>query len=71
MRPEATGVQRLLQLHNQPLGNDGFRLFEKVRISGRPVYFGRQVGIMQAPGLSATKQALVDADAGYIDQRIT
>jgi hypothetical protein len=71
VRPDPTEAQRLLQLYNQLLGNDGFRLVEKTRISGRPVYVGRQVGIIQAPGLSAAKQVLVDADAGYVAQQIT
>jgi hypothetical protein len=70
VRPDPKEAERLLQLYNQFLGSDGFRLVEKTRISGRPVYIGRQVGIIQAPGLSAAKQVLIDADAGYVAQQI-
>jgi hypothetical protein len=71
VRTDVTEADRICQLYNQFLINDGFRLVEKTRLSGKPVFTGRYVGIGGVPGLAAAKEALTGADAGYVAQQIT
>lgn len=58
-------------MYNQILRNDGFQLVERTRLSGRPVYVGRYVGIGATPGLSAAREILAGTDPGYVAQQIT
>ena len=51
VRPDATEAERLRQMFNQFLRKDGFELAERTRISGRPVYVGRFIGIGQTLSL--------------------
>jgi hypothetical protein len=60
VRPDVTESQRLCQLYNSALINDGFEIVEKTRLSGRPVYIGRYVGIIGTPGLTAAKRFLAE-----------
>jgi hypothetical protein len=39
----------MCQLYNQYLRNDGFQIVEKTKLSGRPIYIGRYVGIAAIP----------------------
>lgn len=71
VRPDTTEAERIRQLYNQFLINDGFSLVEKTRLSGKPIFIGRFVGIGAVPGLTAAKQAFTGADAGYVAQQIT
>lgn len=71
VRPDVTESQRLIQLYNEYLRNDGFELVEKTRISGKPVYIGRNVGVASAPGVAAAKEVLSGADIVYVSQQIT
>ena len=71
VRPDVTEAERLCQLYNQFLKNDGYQLVEKTRLSGKPVFVCRQVGIVETPGIFAARDSLVGADAGYIAQQIT
>ena len=71
VRPDVTEAERLCQLYNQHLRNDGFELAVKTRISSKPVFVGRYVGVASAPGLAAAREALSGADAGYVAQQIT
>ena len=71
VRPDVTEAERLCQLYNQYLINDGFQIVEKTRMSGKPVFVGRYVGIAGAPAVSAAKESLSVADAGYVAQQIT
>jgi hypothetical protein len=71
VRPDVTEVERLSQMYNQMLINDGFQLVEKTRLSGKPVYVGRYVGIASAPAVAVAKDALSGTDAGYVAQQIT
>ena len=71
VRQDRTEAERICQLYNTFLKDDGFELVEKTRISSRPVYAGRYVGLLTAPGVSAAREALVNADAGYVAQQIT
>ena len=56
--------------NNNYLKHDGFEIVEKTRISNKPVYIGRYVGI-DLPGVDAARKTLVTADAGYVAQQIT
>lgn len=71
VRPDVTEAERLCQLYNQYLKNDCFQLAEKTRMSGKPVYVGRYVGLPSAPGIAVARDALSGADAGYVAQQIT
>ena len=71
VRPDPTEAERLCQLYNQYLKNDGFQLVEKTRLSGKPVFVGRNVGIVAAPGITVARDSLSGADAGYVAQQIT
>ncbi|CAE6760683.1 abortive infection family protein [Paraburkholderia aspalathi] len=72
VRSDPTECERLLQMFNQQLISDGFELVERTRISGRPVYSGRQAGLANSkPGVSAAKHALAGTDPGYVSQQIT
>ena len=71
VRSDATEVEKLRQLYNTSLRNNGFELTEKTRMSGKPVFVGRHMGIIGIPGITAAKQALRGTDTTYIAQQIT
>jgi hypothetical protein len=71
VRVDVTEAERLCQLYNTYLKNDGFQIVEKTHLSGKPVYVGRHVGIIGAPGIAAAKEVLLGTDASYITQQIT
>jgi hypothetical protein len=71
VRPDVTEAERYCQLYNQFLRQDGFQLVERTRLSGKPVYVGRYVGVGATPGLTAARETLAGADPGYVAQQIT
>ncbi len=71
VRQDVTEAERICQLYNQYLKNDGFQLVEKTRISGKPVFVGRFIGLTDTPGLKAVKESISAIDAGYVSQQIT
>lgn len=71
VRPDVTEAERYSQMYNQILLNDGFQLVERTRLSGKPVYVGRYVGIGATPGVSAARDVLGGTDPGYVAQQIT
>ncbi len=71
VRSDVTESERLCQMFNQFLRNDGFQLVERTRLSGKPVYVGRYVGVIATPGLSAARETLAGTDPGYVAQQIT
>ena len=71
VRPDPTEAERMCQLYNQYLRNDGFQIVEKTRLSGKPVYIGRYVGIAATPGVAAARVTLGGTDPGYVAQQIT
>lgn len=71
VRSDATETDRLCQMFNQHLRNDGFQLVERTRLSGKPVYVGRYVGVIATPGLGAARETLAGTDPGYVAQQIT
>ncbi|MEM1113737.1 MAG: abortive infection family protein [Pseudomonadota bacterium] len=71
VRPDITESQQLAELYNQFLRNDGFEIAETSRISGKPVFAGRNIGASAVPGLSAAKEALGATDLTYVSQQIS
>lgn len=71
VRQDVTEAERLCQLYNSFLKNDGFQLVEKSHLSGKPVYVGQYVGLVGAPGVSAAKETLSGSDVTYVAQQIT
>jgi hypothetical protein len=70
VRSDATEVEKLCQLYNRSLKNDGFQLVERTRMSNKPVFVGRYVGIVVNPGVSAARETFASTDPGYVAQQI-
>ena len=71
VRPDVTQSKKLVHLYNKYLRNDGFEIAEKSRISGKPIYIGRNIGVVSVPGVSAAKESLSGTDVVYVMQQIT
>ena len=71
VRSDVTESQRLVQLYNQFLRNDGFELSEKYQISGKPIYIGRNIGTDEIPGMKSAKEVLSSTDLVYVAQQIS
>ncbi len=71
VRSDVTESKKLVQLYNEFLRNDGFQLSEKSRISGKPIYIGRNVGTAALPGITSVKEVLSSTDLVYVAQQIT
>jgi len=71
VRSDVTECERLCQLYNIYLKNDGFQLVEKARLSGKPIYVGRYVCIHISPGIRAARETLSGTDVTYVSQQIT
>jgi hypothetical protein len=70
IRPDEQEARRLLGLYNEILLNDGFKIVEKERRSGRPVYVGKYIGVLPTPGLDAVQEHLPIANDEYVAQQI-
>ena len=71
VRQDITEIERLAQLYNSFLKNDGYQIVEKTRISGKSVYVGRYIGVETSPGINVIKQTFLGTDASYVSQQIT
>jgi hypothetical protein len=71
VRADVTDAEKICQLYNTYLKNDGYHLVEKTRMSGKPVFTGRHVGVIGAPGINAVKQVFSGTDTTYVAQQIT
>jgi hypothetical protein len=71
VRQDTIEAERICQLYNQYLQNDGFQILEKTRMSGKPVFVGRHVGVGITPGVGAARNTLGGTDPGYVAQQIT
>jgi hypothetical protein len=71
VRPDPTEAERICQLYNEYLRRDGFQLTEKTRLSGKPVFVGRYVGVGVTPAVSSARDTLAGTDPGYVAQQIT
>jgi hypothetical protein len=70
VQPNAAEIERICGVYNERLRNDGFELVEEARLSGRPVYVARRVGVAGTPGLTAAREALSSVDSGYVAGQI-
>lgn len=71
VRPNILESTQLVQQLNQHLENEGFQLVEATRLSGKPVYVGKYIGVHTVPGLNAARELLSGTDASYVAQQIT
>jgi hypothetical protein len=71
VRPDVDEVERLLQMYNNHLKNDGFQIVEKMRISGKPIFVGRYIGVVTTPGLAIIRDSPLVADWAHVSQQIT
>ncbi len=71
VRADVTECERLCQLYNSCLKNDGYQIIEKARISGKPVFIGRYIGFSTSPGINSAKEIFSGTDLGYVSQQIT
>jgi hypothetical protein len=71
VRPDIDEVERLLQIYNGHLKNDGFQIVEKMRISGKPIFVGRYIGVVTTPGLAIIRDSPLVADWAHVSQQIT
>jgi hypothetical protein len=70
LQADAAETQRMSGIYNERLLNDGFALVEQGRLSGRPVYAGRFIGVAGNPGVAAARQSLASVDSGYVAGQI-
>lgn len=70
VRSDPTEAERICKIYNQYLQTDGFQIVEKTKISGKPVYIGRYIGVGLTPAVSGAKTTLGGTDPGYILQQI-
>ncbi|HHH75830.1 MAG TPA: hypothetical protein ENL03_02245, partial [Phycisphaerae bacterium] len=71
VRSDVPESKKLVQLYNRYLTADGFEITEKSRISGKPIFVGRNIGVVAVPGVSAAKETLSGTDVVYVTQQIT
>jgi hypothetical protein len=71
VRPNSAESERICRLYNEYLRNDGFQIVEKTKVSGKPVYIGRFVGVGITPAVSEARATLGSTDPGYLFQQIT
>lgn len=71
VRPDVVEAEKLCQFYNSYLQHDGYQLVEKTRMSGKPVFTGRDVGVIGVLGIAAAKQVLNGLDTSYIARQIT
>lgn len=71
VRANIEEVEKLCELYNQFLKNDGFKLIEKTHISGKPIFVGRYIGVTGTPGISLAREALSGSGVTYVAQQIT
>jgi hypothetical protein len=62
VRSDSAESAKLAQMLNQFLEKDGFQLVETTRLSGKPVYAGRYIGVQAVPGIKAVRETLCGAD---------
>ena len=71
VRSEMTEVTRLLQTYNDNLTNDNFEIVERTKLSGRPIFIGRQK-LLGKSSLQKSKQHLLNyLSEDYVVKQIT
>jgi AbiJ-like protein/abortive infection Abi-like protein len=70
VRSDVNEAKMLCKMYNKYLKKVGYELFEKERLSGKPVFAWREVGLIDAPGISAAKESFRARDLNYVNQQI-
>ena len=71
IRADSTEVNKLLQIFNDNLQNDGFEIVEKAKISSKPIFSGRKI-ITGFTSIKANNNVLFQKlNADYVSQQIT
>lgn len=71
VRSDISEVTRLLQIFNEYLKEDNFEIVEKTKISGKPIFAGRQKITGNESIQSRNKLLQEKFDANYISQQVT
>ena len=74
LRRAAREAEQICKTYNRYLKNDGFQLVEKAKLSGRPVYIGRYVGVVNTAAVSNARKALASLagiDHGYVSEQLS
>lgn len=71
VRPDASEVERLRQLFNEVLRQDGYQLVEKSRLSGRPVFVARRMDLQGTSSVKMMDETFRGTDSEYVLQQIT
>ena len=69
--PNVAEGARICDVYNRYLQSDGFQLIERTRVSGKPIYTGRDVRIVGGPSISAVRQTLAADNLTYVARQIT
>lgn len=70
VRKDYLDVDKLLQIFNENLKNDGFQIVEKSKISGKPIFIGRQILIGKDTIQRKAGQIKQIFNAEYVTQQI-
>ena len=71
VRSDHQETERLLQLFNELLANDGFEIVERSRIAHRPVYAARRKIDRALLSVNSAKDLATSFDAEYLSKQIT
>ena len=71
VRSDASDIDKIVIIYNRSLANDGFQLIEESRLSGRPIYTGRFVGVIATAAIASARKAVAGTDSGYINQQLS
>jgi hypothetical protein len=71
VQPDADLAASMCGVYNRFLQNDGYKIVEMMRISGKPVYAAHYVGVGVVPAVDLAKLTLSAIDPGYVSQQIT
>jgi len=71
IRTDVTECNKLCQMYNSFLKQDGYELVEKTQMSGNPIFSGRVLENVATPGILAAKETFSGFDTSYLAQQIT
>ena len=71
VRSDEEEVLKLIEILNRHLVNDGYEIVESMKISGRPIFFGRKTILNGSAPLKEAKSQFEDQGAEYITSQIT
>lgn len=71
VRADSTEVNRMLQIYNENLDGDNFEIVEKTKISGRPIFVGRQKLMGKESIEKKGRELKLIFDEQYVSQQIT